>query len=399
MTYILVPLIADELMGGAPRHTALVISPLKALMRDQVEFLEQHNVSAVALMDDTKNQDVMDKHYSVIYASPEAAIHQRWRKVLRDNLKPKVCVLVFDEAHCISSWGLDFRPAYRQVCSLQSIINTSTLVLTATATRKIQEDIYETLGFQTESTKVIAVLPDRPNIFLNVKNSSQKYEEELAWIVTHIKSKESQKKILLYVRSINVCYNIYLWLISSIEDRFFVHSSPSLENRRVEMFHANTDPISKERILNEFTKPSGNVQVLISTVAFGMGINIPDVDIVVHWGLPTSCLSYWQEVGRCARDGRAGQAVCYGFKRSVSKCEEEMKDLMKLELCVRVSMLKNFNLLGMQSRDLEILKQSINCQGDCDKICSCKKCKCCTVCSSHCSCPQRTKDHLQSFLM
>ncbi|XP_062599669.1 probable ATP-dependent DNA helicase RecQ, partial [Saccostrea cucullata] len=160
MTYILVPLIADELMGGAPRHTALVISPLKALMRDQVEFLEQHNVSAVALMDDTKNQDVMDKHYSVIYASPEAAIHQRWRKVLRDNLKPKVCVLVFDEAHCISSWGLDFRPAYRQVCSLQSIINTSTLVLTATATRKIQEDIYETLGFQTESTKVIAVLPD-----------------------------------------------------------------------------------------------------------------------------------------------------------------------------------------------------------------------------------------------
>lgn len=111
---------------------------------------------------------------------------------------------------------------------------------------------------------------------------------------------------------------------------------PSLENRRVEMYHANTDEESKNRILTEFLKPSGNVQVVISTVAFGMGINIPDVDIVVHWGLPISCLSYWQEVGRCARDSRVGHAVCYGFKRSVSKCEDEMKAIIKLDSSVRL---------------------------------------------------------------
>lgn len=297
-------------------------------MRDQVDFLEQHDVSSIALMDTTQVKDVADKHYSVIFASPEAAIHQRWRKVLRNWLKPRVCVLVFDEAHCISSWGLDFRPAYRKVAGLQSVINICTLVLTATATRKIQEDIYMTLDFETDTTKVVAVLPDRPNIFLNMKNSTEKFEEELDWMVEHIKGNQSQRKILVYVRSINTCYNIYLWLISSIKDRFFVHGMPSLENRRIEMYHANTDEESKSRILTDFLKPSGNVQVVISTVAFGMGINIPYVDIVVQWGLPTSCLSYWQEDGRCARDNRVGHAVCYGFKRSVSKCEDEMKDII-----------------------------------------------------------------------
>lgn len=164
------------------------------------------------------------------------------------------------------------------------------------------------------------------------------------------------------------------------------------------MFHANTDTESKERILTEYIKPSGNIQVLISTVAFGMGINIPDVDIIVHWGLPTSCLSYWQEIGRCARDGRVGHAVCYGFKRSVSKCEEEMKNLIKLESCARVSVLKNFHLRGMLTRDIDNLKRNIICNNDCEGNCTCKKCKCCSVCSSLCSCPQHTKDHLQSFL-
>lgn len=177
-----------------------------------------------------------------------------------------------------------------------------------------------------------------------------------------------------------------------------MHGMPSLENRRIEMYHANTDEESKSRILTEFLKPSGNVQVVISTVAFGMGINIPDVDIVVHWGLPTSCLSYWQEVGRCARDSRVGHAVCYGFKRSVCKCEDEMKDIIKLNSCVRLSVLKNFHLRGMSTSDFDTMKENIICNGDCEEVCNCKKCKCCSVCSNLCNCPRRSKDHLLSFL-
>jgi superfamily II DNA helicase RecQ len=133
-------------------------------------------------------------------------------------------------------------------------------------------------------------------------------------------------------------------------------------------------------------------------VAFGMGINIPDVDIVIHWGLPTSCLSFWQEIGRCARDDREGHAVCYGFKRSVSKCDDEMKSLMKLESCVRASVLQNFHLRGMSRSHLERIKEKPICNNECDVKCVCRSCRCCSVCSSLCTCPQRSRDHLDSFL-
>lgn len=181
-----------------------------------------------------------------------------------------------------------------------------------------------TLGFETDTTKVVAVLLDRCACLLHTylflfnlttiycyNNSKLKISLPLQakYFLEHeefnrkiwrrvgldgrtrnIKGNQSQRHILVYVRSINKCYNIYLWLISSIKDILFVHKKPSLENRGVEIYHANIDEENKSRKMTEFLKPPGNVQVVISTVAFGMGINIPYVDIVVNLGLPTSCL-------------------------------------------------------------------------------------------------------------
>ena len=230
-------------------------------------------------------------------------------------------------------------------------------------------------------------------------NSTEKFEEELVWILSHIQGSNQQKKMIIYVRSINTCYNMFLWLVSAIGEDFFIHGTPALQNRRVEMFHANTDEASKTRILEDFSKQSGSIQVLISTVAFGMGINLPDVDIVIHWGLPNSSLSYWQEVGRCARDGRPGYAICYAFKRSITKCtDESLKHLVKLESCSRCIVLKNFLLEGMGLQDMDILLQDIPCSGDCEEQCMCKNCKCCEVCYSQCKCPRKVMNSLQSFL-
>lgn len=200
--------------------------------------------------------------------------------------------------------GLDFRPAYRKVAGLQSVINTCTLVLTATATRKIQDDINMNLGFETDTTKVVAVLLDRCAGLLHTylflfnlttiycyNNSKLKISLPLQakYFLEHeefnrkiwrrvgldgrkrnIKGNQSQRHILVYVRSINKCYNIYLWLITSIRDIFFVHKMPSLENRGVEIYHANIDEENKSRKMTEFLKPPGNVQVVISTVAHFM---------------------------------------------------------------------------------------------------------------------------------
>ena len=168
-------------------------------------------------------------------------------------------------------------------------------------------------------------------------------------------------------------------------DKAFVGNVPSIKNRRVEMFHANTDADTKTRILEDFTQTNGSRTLLISTVAFGMGVNIRDVDIVVHWGLPTSCLAYWQEIGRCGRDGRDSYAICYAYKRSYSKLQDdEFKTIVDLDTCLRTHILQIFLLDGMDASTLTALKDHVRCSGKCD-ICSCTKCKCCIVCQKNMS--------------
>ncbi|KAL3870211.1 hypothetical protein ACJMK2_038290 [Sinanodonta woodiana] len=398
LTYILVPLLLDELYPGKV-HTAVVVSPLKALMADQVKFLRSHGIKAMAITEETSVKEIRENEVSVLYTSPEAAILQKWMKILKEQFKDNICILVFDEAHCISSWGLDFRPGYRQVSVIQSLFDVPNLVLTATATKEIQRDIYDVLGFHRETTFVVSDLPNRPNIFIDLKECSEKYETELEWILNLLLKWDTRHKIIVYVRSINMCYQLYLWLVTRLMEKCFVGEEAGPSNRRVEMFHANTDKESKERIINQFVKEDGTIEVLISTVAFGMGINIPNIDIVVHWGLPSSCISYWQEVGRCARDGRKGYAVCYAFKRSQSSCKDDtLKELALLSKCLRCSVLSNFLLDGMDNQSLKMLEMTGECSCVCDVVCSCDKCKCCIVCQNSCSCKSKVREPLISFL-
>ena len=173
----------------------------------------------------------------------------------------------------------------------------------------------------------------RPNIFLDIQHSTEKFEEELSWLLERLRNGRQNKKFIIYVRSINNCYKLFLWLMTQLLDSGF-SGRPAAPSRRVEIFPANTDQDSKERIKEWFVKPDGNIEILICTVAFGMGVNIPNVDMVIHWGLPSSS-QYWQEVGRCARDGRKGYALWYGYKRSVTKCEDEqLKKTSLHEYCI-----------------------------------------------------------------
>lgn len=187
--------------------------------------------------------------------------------------------------------------------------------------------------------------------------------------------------------------------MTSLKEKSFVNNEPSIKNRKIEMFHANTDKESKDRILEEFSKPESNIRILVSTVAFGMGVNIRDIDIVVHWGLPSSPLSYWQEVGRCSRDGREGYAVCFAFKRSYCKLKEddEFRLVTNLDKCIRTSILRSFLLKGMDERGFDELK-TISCRdNDCD-TCKCSKCLCCIVCQKLCVCKGRGDEPLKRFM-
>ncbi|KAK3611121.1 hypothetical protein CHS0354_007380 [Potamilus streckersoni] len=222
---------------------------------------------------------------TVLIASPEAIVTRHWKDVLDHAYKEKLCMVAYDEAHCISKWGLDFREEYLKVGILQSITECPVLTLTATATTEIKNDIARTLGLTNDKLNVVSVLPDRPNIQLCATKTSENYEEELEWVKTEIFQKgRMMKKVIIYVNSISMCERLYTWLHSTLNDKAY-DGEKTIGNRLIEMVHAHMDKSSKERIMNIFHRVDSTIRILIATVAVGMGIDIPDVSIVVTWGL------------------------------------------------------------------------------------------------------------------
>ncbi|KAJ8304519.1 hypothetical protein KUTeg_018102 [Tegillarca granosa] len=162
----------------------------------------------------------------------------------------------------------------------------------------------------------------------------------------------------------------------------------SVGNRLIEMFHANTDESSKTRLLETFISVNSKIRVLISTVAFGMDVNVPDVEIIVHWGLPPTALSYWQETGRCGRDGRPSYAICYAYKRSVTKCEDDLlKETSENNECTRYCILKSLKKNVLE----EILKKK-ECDKKCAELCRCDFCMCCSKCILKCKCLRKVEN-------
>ena len=239
----------------------------------------------------------------------------------------------------------------------------------------------------------------RPNIFLHLEKITENVTEVLQWLPGHFKEDPKKtRKMILYVRSINTCQQIFNWILDELQDKIFCGEKIP-ENRIVEMFHASTDEESNERIMESFICPSGQLKLLISTVAFGMGVNIPDVDLVLHWGIPPSSLSYWQEIGRCARDGRDGYAICYAFKRSISKCNsDDLKNMLEKDeqtQCIRKEVLRTFKLKGIP--DIAVPPTS-DMHENCNEHCSCSKCQCCIVCLKSCKCANKLSNPLDYFL-
>ncbi|CAC5398329.1 recQ [Mytilus coruscus] len=417
MCYIVPPLILNK-EDFTKKHTSLVISPLKTLMKDQISSLREHNIPAYGLLEGAEKEDlavtcIKDGLASILFASPEVILVKFWRDVITEVYKDRICVVAYDEAHCISEWGLDFRPEYGKVGLLQSIIEAPVLVLSATIRNDIRKDIDRALGLQQHSTKVVATLPDRSNIFLCTDKSSEQYEVELKWILEGVKQKKGKfAKTIIYVNSIALCETLYIWIHSELKSALY-NGESIIQNRMVEMYHAHTDDESKQRIMDQFISIDSTIRVLVATVACGMGVNIPNIKLVVLWGLPSTLLLLWQETGRCVRDGSFGLMICYAFKRSVSKpcdicrsnrkfqckcsSQEYLRSLVETEQCQRSYLLRHFLLDGMSRQLLPC--NDFNCTENCHS-CSCVKCKCCIVCRRKCECSKNmTKDEIiRTFL-
>ncbi len=310
----------------------LVVTPLIALMKDQVDNLRTKGIKAAAVYSGMTRQEIIMTlencifgDFKFLYVSPERLASEIFLTKLRAI---NVCLLVVDESHCISQWGYDFRPSYLRIAEIRDRLpNVPVLALTATATTEVANDIQDKLHFKKKN--VFRTSFERKNISYVVRKTEDKGAE-----LVHI-LKSVQGTAIVYVRSRGQTKEI----ATTLRD----------ENISADYFHAGLS--HDQKILKQNSWKSGDCRVIVSTNAFGMGIDKPDVRAVVHMDLPNSLEEYYQEAGRAGRDGDRSYAVILYTKADSTKLKKRIADSFpKREFITRVyEALGNFYQIAVGS--------------------------------------------------
>ncbi|EAT12894.1 RecQ family ATP-dependent DNA helicase [Bermanella marisrubri] len=273
-------------------NLTLVVSPLLALMKDQVEFLKQKNIAAASLdsslsQDEYRQvmQDVRNGSIKILMISVERFKNERFRQFIQTV---PISMLVVDEAHCISEWGHNFRPDYLKLPSYRKDLNIPlTLLLTATATKAVKRDMAEKFDIQPEH--IVQTGFYRPNLDLSVLPVKQ--AEKLPTLVNQIRQQHGSGIV-------------YVTLQHSAET---VASYLQQCGISATAYHAGFDSEKRQAIQNDFMQDK--VQVIVATIAFGMGIDKSNIRFVIHYDLPKSIENYSQEIGRAGRDGQPSNCI------------------------------------------------------------------------------------------
>lgn len=296
----------------------LVVTPLIALMKDQVDNIRERGIKAAAVYSGMSRDEIITTlencifgGYKFLYVSPERLSSDIFLTKLQAM---DVCLLVVDESHCISQWGYDFRPSYLKIANIrETLINVPVLALTATATPDVVDDIQEKLRFKEKNVFRTSFLRD--NLSYVVRSADNKVGE-----LIHI-LKSVPGSGIVYVRSRRQTKEIAQTL--------------KKEGLRADYFHAGLS--YEDKIFKQNAWKDDECPVIVSTNAFGMGIDKPDVRIVVHMDLPNSPEEYFQEAGRAGRDGKKSYSVILYTKSDSVKLKKRISDTFpEKELIVRV---------------------------------------------------------------
>ena len=282
---------------------ALVVTPLVALMKDQVQNLEDRGIKAVAVHSGMSRRDVdlafnnaaYDPDCKFLYLSPERLNTDLFKSYC--NLLP-ISFIVVDEAHCISQWGYDFRPDYLQIGELRAVVDAPVIALTATATPQVAQDIMDKLRFREPN--LLKAGFERENLNYIVR----KADDKLGQLLSVCRGLEGSG--IVYVRNRSGCEDTAAFLRQNEQSASF--------------YHAGLSPDTRASRQEDWK--SGRIRIMVCTNAFGMGIDKADVRFVVHMGLPDSPEAYFQEAGRAGRDGQRSYAVLIWNKTDLQRLRQ-----------------------------------------------------------------------------
>lgn len=293
--------------------TAIVISPLIALMKNQVDVIngisEENGLAHYlnsslnkAAIDQVKS-DVKAGKTKLLYVAPESLTKEDYVDFLKSP-DVKISFYAVDEAHCISEWGHDFRPEYRRIRPIINEIDQAPVIaLTATATDKVRMDIKKSLGM-TNAVEYKNSF-NRPNLYYEVRPKTKEVDKQ---IIKFIKSNQGKSGI------------IYCLSRKKVEELAAVLQANDI---RAEAYHAGLDTVTRNETQDKFLME--DVDIIVATIAFGMGIDKPDVRFVIHYDIPKSLEGYYQETGRAGRDGGEGRCIAFYTQKDLQKLEKFME--------------------------------------------------------------------------
>jgi ATP-dependent DNA helicase RecQ len=296
--------------------TALIISPLIALMKNQVDALRGYsdedevahflNSSLTKAQMKKVKQDISDGKTKLLYVAPETLTKEENIEFFAQN---NISFVAVDEAHCISEWGHDFRPEYRRIRYMLDEVakNVPIIALTATATPKVQEDIVKNLNMVGHNTFISSF--NRDNLFYEVRPKVKK-EQTIKQIIQLIKEEFRNESGIIYVQNRKTAEDLAEML--TVND---IKAGP---------YHAGLDPKTRANTQDAFLME--DIDVICATIAFGMGIDKPDVRFVIHYDIPKSIENYYQETGRAGRDGMAGKCVSFYNYNDILRLEKFLRD-------------------------------------------------------------------------
>ena len=291
--------------------TAIVISPLIALMKNQVDAMRHYgeedgvahflnsslNKSAI----DQVKADILNGKTKLLYVAPESLTKEDNVAFLKNV---KISFYAVDEAHCISEWGHDFRPEYRRIRPIINMIGSAPIIaLTATATQKVREDIKKILGMPDALEFKSSF--NRPNLYYEVRRKTNDIDKDIIKFITA----NSGKSGIIYCLS-----------RKKVEELAEILKTNGIN---ASAYHAGMDSAVRSAVQDDFIKE--NIDVIVATIAFGMGIDKPDVRFVIHYDMPKSLEGYYQETGRAGRDGVEGQCIAFYSNKDMQKLRKFMQ--------------------------------------------------------------------------